>query len=58
MKEVYTTVEYDDIYKRRSLLSIGYSNSINTRGPLRELVEATFTPTVVAKVGQIYRSFR
>ncbi len=54
MKEVYTTVKNDDIFKRRSLLTIGYSNSINTLGPLRELVETTFTPTVVAKVGQIY----
>jgi predicted acylesterase/phospholipase RssA len=54
MKEVYTTVTNDDIFKRRSLLTIGYSNSINTLEPLRELVESTFTPTVVAKVGHIY----
>jgi predicted acylesterase/phospholipase RssA len=56
MKEVYTTVTNDDIFKTRSLLTIGYSNSISTLEPLRELIEATFTPTIVAQVGSIYAS--
>ena len=54
MKQVYTTVENDDIFKQRSLLSVGYSNSINTLEPLRQLVKDTFTPDVVQKVGEIY----
>lgn len=54
MKEVYTTVENDDIYERRSILSMPFKNSINTLGPLRELVEQTFTPAVVQQIGDVY----
>jgi hypothetical protein len=54
MKEVYTTSKDADIYTPRSILSLPFSNSINTLGPLRKLVEKTFTPTVVQQVGQVY----
>lgn len=54
MKQVYTTVENDDIFRQRSILSMPFKNSINTLEPLRELIEQTFTPTVVQQVGQVY----
>jgi predicted acylesterase/phospholipase RssA len=54
MKQVYTTSKNADIYHPRSLLSVPYSDSINTLGPLRHLVKTTFTPAVVQQVGQIY----
>jgi hypothetical protein len=54
MKEVYTTVKDGDIYKPRSILSLLSSNSINTLGPLRQLLKNTFTTTVVQQIGQLY----
>jgi predicted acylesterase/phospholipase RssA len=56
MKDVYTTSTNADIFKRRSVFAIPFSNSINTLAPLRALVKATFPPSVIDEVGAIYEN--
>jgi hypothetical protein len=54
MKAVYTTSTDADIFRKRFLLSIPFSNSATTLDPLRKLVRRTFTPEQVRRVGEIY----
>ena len=54
MTDVYTKVNNADIFRRRFFLAMPFASSINTLEPLRDLVESTFTHTVIDKVKAVY----
>jgi len=54
LRETYTTVSKEDIISERSFLSVPFSNSLHTAGPLEELIAQHITEEVIGRVSSAY----
>lgn len=56
LEDIFTDVEDGDIYTKRFALFVPFSNSLNTLGPLRDLVNDLATDEIIGKVKLAYEN--
>ena len=58
LKDAYVHVSADDVYTKHSLVSILWSDALNSAEPLRHKIEAAITPKVLHAVAQAHAAGR